>query len=39
MINNVSTNFLMDSVQNVVGVMEYIPQLLQHSQEVGEYTP
>ena len=29
----------MDELVNVVGVMEYIPQLLQYLEEVIEYSP
>ena len=34
---NKSTNFLVDKIKSIVGVVEHIPQLLQHFQKVVEY--
>ena len=34
-----STNFLVDQLTIVIGVVEYIPQLLQLIEEVEEYIP
>ena len=36
---NWSINILMDQIKNVVGVVVYILQLLQHFQELVEYIP
>ena len=36
---NKSTNFLVDKIKILVGVVEHIPQLLQHFHKVVEYIP